>query len=230
MPLIRKPASAASASAASLTSPAAASQGLTTQALAQRLLSADEETRWTAARAASGLREHFAQLTDALTREASPRVREALFSSLSAASTPQAVESILPFIRSDDAQLRTGALDALRVMAPVVESYLPALLSDRDADVRVLACELVRDVPADRASTLLATLLDRELSANVCAAAVEVLAETGDAQALPALQACAARFRSNAFLEFSIRVTISRIHAQTVATPVGSPSLARPID
>ena len=91
---------------------------------------------------------------------------------------------MLPYLRSDDASLRTGALDALRAMpAAARAAHLPGLLADPDADVRLLSCELVRDLPEAEANRLLADLLERETEANVCAAAIEVLAEIGRPEA-----------------------------------------------
>jgi HEAT repeat protein len=85
------------------------------------------------------------------------------------------------------------------------------LLSDADPDIRLLVCEIARRLPQDQATALLCRLLERESTANVCAAAVDVLAETGDAAALPALARCAARFQDNAFLVFAIKVATTRI-------------------
>ena len=45
---------------------------------------------------------------------------------------------------------------------------------------------------------LLCALLSSETEANVCAAAIDVLAEVGGPEALPVLAACAERFRDNA--------------------------------
>ena len=101
-------------------------------------------------------------------------------------------------------------------MKTAVHPYLAQLLGDQDADVQLLACELTRNLPSEDASRLLCGLLDSELEANVCASAVEVLAEVGGAEALPILARCADRFRGTAFLEFSIKITADRIRAQTV--------------
>ena len=88
--------------------------------------------------------------------------------------------AMLPMLRSDDAALRTGALDALRSSVIATHELLPLLLNDRDVDVRILSCELARGLPSDEASRSLCALLDREVEINVCAAAVEVLAEVGN--------------------------------------------------
>ena len=124
------------------------------------------------------------------------------------------MELILPFLRSDDAPLRNGALDALRAMKGRISPYLPRLLEDGDSDVRLLACELVHNVPDDEAERLLCGLLEAEREPNVCASAVEVLAEIGGSGALQVLALCEERFRATPFLVFSIKVAADRIRSQ----------------
>ena len=80
-------------------------------------------------------------------------------------------------------------------MPQACRPHLPALLADSDADVRLLSCELARGLPDDEANRLLCDLLERETEKNVCAAAVEVLAEIGRPEALPALARCADALR-----------------------------------
>lgn len=203
MPLIRKPA------APGLAQPADAA------GVFAALGNGGDDERWAAARAAADLPDSAKALGEALLRESNPRVREAILTSLARISTAQSVEMVLPLLRSDDAGLRTGALDALRTMKEPVRAYVPQLLQDRDIDVRLLACELVRNFSSEEASSLLTDLLMRETEPNVCASAIEVLAEVGGAAVLPALAACAERFRGNAFLEFSIKITSDRIRTQS---------------
>ena len=179
------------------------------------LANGTDDERWAAARSVAEVPGGVQALGDALSRERNLRVREAIFTSLARIGTAQSVELVLPFLRSDDAPLRTGALDALRTMKGGVEPYMPQLLHDHDADVRLLACELARNLPSEAAAGLLCALLDSELEPNVCASAVEVLAEAGGPEALPVLARCADRFRGTPFLEFSIKVTADRISAQS---------------
>ena len=54
-------------------------------------------------------------------------------------------------------------------------------------------------------------ILATESQANVCAAAVEVLAEVGGPELLPALAECAARFPDDPFLAFAVQVASERI-------------------
>lgn len=183
----------------------------TPAAVLDALRSGTEEQRWAAARAAGDLPDSVAALARALPGETSPRVREAILTALTRIATPQCVEAVLPLLRSDDAQRRTGASDALAAMGAAAWPHLPTLLRDADSHVRILACVLVRGMPAEQAVPLLCELLESELEPNVCAAAVDVLAETGGPEALPALLRCAERFRSTPFLTFSIAIAVDRL-------------------
>lgn len=173
------------------------------------------EDRWAAARAAGDTPGGVEALTRALRTEEDPRVREAILTSLVRAGTPEAVAAILPYLHADDANLRAGALDALRVVPAALAAHLPGLLADPDADVRLLACDLARALPVGDAVGLLHPLLDRETEANVCSAAVEVLAEIAGPEVVPALENCARRFPGDPFLPFAIRVAAQRIGARS---------------
>lgn len=206
MPLVRKPSSG---------DPAAAATEPTLQRIRDDLASADEQVRWDAARAASGHGPFSDELARALATETSPRVRVAMFTSLAQTADAPAVAALQALLRSDDANLRIGALDALRLLVRDRPALVDALLADEDADIRILTCELARELPAARATALLVGLLRHESEPNVCAAAIDVLAEAGDASALPVLAECARRFAGTPFLGFAIDVAIQRLRAQT---------------
>ncbi|HTE36175.1 MAG TPA: HEAT repeat domain-containing protein [Reyranella sp.] len=195
MPLIRRPSPPSEPAAAV---PASLTEGTSDQ-------------RWAAVRATAGQPDGVSLLAAALAREGDPRVREAIFTGLARAATPESAAAVVPYIRSEDASLRAAALDALRAMPDASRPHIASLLADPDADVRLLSCELARGSPEGEANRLLCDLLDRETEKNVAAAAVEVLAETGRPEALPALARCAERFAGDSFLAFSIKVAIDRI-------------------
>ena len=170
--------------------------------------------RWSAARRLGERRDAGRILGDALAEEGDARVREALFTSLARLATPESVEAVIPCLRSDDSGLRTGALDALRDMIAAVRPRLPSLLADADPDVRVLCCDLVRELPAADATDLLCHVLEHEAEPNVCAAAIDVLAEIGEPAALPFLEKCGSRFHDQSFLIFAIKLAAGRIASQ----------------
>jgi hypothetical protein len=66
-------------------------------------------------------------------------------------------------------------------------------------------------MPVEKATRALCSLLENELHPNVCAAAVEVLAEVGTRDAVPTLEACAQRFSNTPFLPFAISTALARI-------------------
>lgn len=201
MPLVRKP-------------PGEPARSVPASFDAHALTAGSDDARWAAARTAASHPEAVGVLAAALPREHDPRVREAILTSLARIGSAESAAALLPFVRSDEASLRTGALDALRAMPAAVAPHLAALLSDRDADVRLLSCELVREQPEGDANRLLAAVLEREDEANVCAAALEVACEIGDRRLLAALTLCEQRFAADPFLGFSIAVTRERIEAQ----------------
>jgi HEAT repeat protein len=205
MPFVRKPTTPAAP-------PASSSEDDGASVLA-RLRSADPDERWSAARSAATVTGGAAALATALRVETDPHIRAALFTGLARVGTAQGSTELLNLLRSDQSSLRTGALDALRTLGAGLHELLPQLLSDADADIRILSCELARALPAEEASTLLCNLLAGEQDVNVCAAAVDVLAEVGTPDACPVLARCAARFARSPFLGFAVKTATDRINS-----------------
>jgi HEAT repeat protein len=150
-------------------------------------------------------------LAEALVHERDARVREAIFTALARIGASESAKVVLPYLRLNDANTRTGAMDALRAMPDACHPYLPELLADPDSDVRLLACDLVRDAGGAEGPRWLCALIETEPQANVCAAAVEALGEIADTTATPCLSRCAERFPVDPFLGFAIKVVIDRL-------------------
>jgi HEAT repeat protein len=150
-------------------------------------------------------------LSAALETEHDASVREAILTSLCQIATPESAAAIIPGIRSDNASVRRSALDALISTPQTAASHLPALLSDPDADVRLLSCEIVRSLPSKDATRLLTDVLKNDAAVNVCIAAADVLAEIGTMDAMDALAAAEARFPREAFLKFAMEAARERI-------------------
>ena len=176
--------------------------------------SPDADNRWTAARALAGHAEAVPALAAALGRETVTRVREAIITALIRVGDAPSVEAILPYLRSQDAGLRAAAVEALQALPAAIAPFMAQLFSDPDSDVRLLATELARNMKASDATSLLCDLIVREQHPNVCAAAIDVLAEVGTPDALPALEKCSARFASTPFLPFAISAAIARISGE----------------
>lgn len=202
MPLVRKP---------TPSSPATPSAQQDRSTLRQGLLSAEADVRWNAARALGEAAGDVPALATALAVETVPRVREAIMTALMRVGDGTSAAALVPYLRSSDAALRGAAIEALQSMPEATAPLVAKLLDDGDTDVRILAIELVRCMPAPDATRVLCEVLDTEEHPNVCASAVDALAELGTAEALPALQSCARRFAQTPFLPFAISVAIARI-------------------
>jgi HEAT repeat protein len=98
-------------------------------------------------------------------------------------------------------------------MPKACENHVSALLADPDPDIRILACELAREVSSDAMAMLLLNLIDTDPAVNVCASAIDVLAEIGSPAGIPALERCVLRFPDQPFLSFAVRVATARLAA-----------------
>jgi HEAT repeat protein len=173
--------------------------------------SPDAGTRWSAARALGGQANAVPALAAALSKEQVPHVREALITALMLVGDAASVTALLPYLRSRDPGERSAVIEALQALPGAVLPFMASLLEDSDSDVRILATELARTLPEADATHLLCELLEREQHCNVCAAAIDVLAEVGTREALPALRSCAERFAAKPFLPFAVSIAIARI-------------------
>jgi HEAT repeat protein len=143
--------------------------------------------------------------------EADSSVRSALFSTLAQLGGDEAVMALLPLLRSEDPELRNGAIGVLSGLAEAVAPHIEALLRDRDSDVRIFTVNLLGDLHHFRVVAWLEHVLMQDVAVNVVGAALEVLAEVGTAGSLPALQAVARRFPDDPFIGFAVDLAIERI-------------------
>lgn len=193
------------------TSPTAAQKSPNSRPSLTELDSPDADVRWRAVRGLAPEPTFVAPLAAALQRETVPRIREAIITALMRIGDRASAQTLLPYLRSQDAGMRVAAVDALQALPEATAPFMSALLTDPDSDVRILATELVRKVPVETATSLLVSLLERETHPNVCGAAIEVLTELGTPAALPSLRACAVRFADTPFLSFALSHAIARI-------------------
>src|SRR5690242_9170692 len=85
-------------------------------ALVGELRNPDPERRWSAARRLGDRPGAAAHLAAALSGETEPRVVEAIFTSLARRGGEESAAHLFPLLRSDDAALRVGAIEALQTM------------------------------------------------------------------------------------------------------------------
>lgn len=153
------------------------------------------------------------ELGRALAGEREPAVREALFTSLSALANESAAEALVTLLRSEDAALRNGAIEALAGMPQAVAPSIERLLRDPDPDVRIFTVNLLGELRHTEVNRWLSQVLAQESQVNVVAAAIEVLAETGGAAERPGLLRVRERFADDPFIGFATELALERIEA-----------------
>lgn len=179
--------------------------------LAAALAHADPEIRRSAARALADMPGGLDALAGALGGELDPRVREAITMGLLRIGSDAAVAALIRQLRSDDAALRSLVVETLQEMPVAAAPHLPDLLADPDPDVRILAAEIARSMPAEDAASLLADALAGEQHPNVAAGIVEVLIEIGTSDAVDALRIARRRFADEPFLPFAVDIALERL-------------------
>ena len=167
-----------------------------------------------AARELAGEAAAVTALSDALERETDDGCRHALLTSLLVCGGPEVQQRLLPLLRSEDAGLRNGVIEVLQGMPQLAGRYMDDLLSDPDSDVRIFAVNIMESLRHDRVPEWLRGVLERDEHVNVCAAAVDVLTEVGEADCLPALESLPQRFPGEPFIEFAAGVAARRIRGE----------------
>lgn len=183
------------------------------EGLLLQLSAGDAEQRRWAARDLAGVREAVPLLGARLPAEPDPRVREALFTTLAATGGTAAVDALMPLLRSEDAQLRNGAIEALAGMPMAVAPRIAALLRDADADVRIFTVNLLGELRHEQVVPWLLQVLRGEREVNVVAAAIEVLAEVGSPEHVAPLREAAQRYPDDPFIAFAADTAAARIEA-----------------
>ena len=107
-------------------------------------------------------------------------VRSIILTGLIVNKSPAVVAGLLPLLGSEDANLRNGAIEALQQMPDEVAPHVEAMLADPDSDVRILAVNVLSALPHPMVPEWLRRVVTTDPHVNVCAAALDALAEVGE--------------------------------------------------
>jgi HEAT repeat protein len=157
-----------------------------------------------AAHAPSSETKPAASLLDAWRGEQDMSKREALIAAIAASQDAAKTDALMRIVEEGDAASRNFAILAWQGLSAHEVLRGAALLESANADARVLALSVLQAAPGRDVEPLLIGLLSTEADVNVCAAAVELLAECGTRAASPALLAARERFADNEFVAFVI--------------------------
>lgn len=166
--------------------------------------------RW-AARDLAAFPEASGVLIERLQVETEPSVREALLMSIAMIGDSIAVGGLVDCLRSDDAQLRNEAIDAMKLLPDAVSPIMSGLLADSDPDVRIFGVNILESLRHSDVEKWLVEVISRDQHVNVCATAVDLLGEVGTEAALAPLAALKARFPDEPYIAFAADLALKRI-------------------
>jgi hypothetical protein len=175
------------------------------------LASGDSATRRRAAHALSRMPDAVPVVCAHLANEQSLSVRSIILTGLIINRSRSVVAGLLPLLRSEDANLRNGAIEALQQMPDEVAPYVDAMLADADSDVRIFAVDVLAALPHPMVPEWLCRVVKSDPHVNVCAAALDALAEAGNPDVIPVLEELGGRFSDVSFIRFAVNVAIRRI-------------------
>lgn len=181
--------------------------------LVAQLADADAGVRRWAARDLAAHPGAAANVCARLPLEPDASVRAVLFSCAAALGGAAVVQAMVQLLRSEEPALRNGAIEVLAQLPDAVAPHIDALLRDTDSDVRIFSVNLLSELHHPRVPQWLQQVLERDDAVNVVGAALDVLAEVGGREALPALHAARRRFAGDDYIAFTASLAIDRIEA-----------------
>lgn len=194
-----------------LSSAAVADGTLDPALLAGRLRHGTLAERRDAARQLALLPGSSPMLVEQLEEEHEPLVREALMLALARQGDDCAVRALLDCLRSEDAALRSDAIELLKTAGNQHPELIREALSDLDADVRILALGILESLRHPDVEQWLIEVIEHDTHANVCACAIDLLYEVGTPRAIPALEECRERFAHEDYLIFAVELALGRL-------------------
>ncbi len=169
------------------------------------------ERRW-AAKDLADFKDSATDLVKRLLSEEDLSVREQIFLSLMVIAGDVAIQGMISCLKSDDASLRNQAIETLKQMPDLIEPYIERLLKDPDVDTRIFAINILESLRHPKVIKWLVEVIENDHNVNVCANALDLLAEVGNESALPAIEAVKARFKEEPYIQFVADLAVKRIN------------------
>ena len=159
--------------------------------------------RWAARDLTNNLAARQAIL-DQIDKEANPYVIEALFSAIQGMCDEGIAQSLINKLRSEDAQVRNGAIEIFQSQPDLFAAHVKELLMDDDPDTRIFAADIIGVIRHPDARLWLHDLAMYDDNINVVGTAIDKLAEVGDTSTLPVLDSVSKRFGDASYITFAI--------------------------
>jgi HEAT repeat protein len=179
--------------------------------LIRELDASDAGARRWAARDLAAYPSASAALLARLQREDEVSVREVILTALMRIGDPASVSGLVTCLRSEDANLRNEAIEAMKSLPVEVAPIMRGLLVDEDPDVRIFAINILESLRHPDVEAWLIEVIEQEPMVNVCGTAVDLLSEVGSSASRDALERLKARFASEPYIQFAAALALKRI-------------------
>ena len=143
--------------------------------------------------------------------ESDAGLREAILTNLVRIGGVKAARPLIDSLRSDEALLRNAVIESLQSMGESIAPEIERLLDDENPDLRIYAVNIIQSLRTPRVPDIALKVIATDPHVNVCAAAVDILAEVGRPEMVDELRAVADRFPDHPFLAFAVRAAVKRI-------------------
>jgi len=168
------------------------------------------ERRW-AARDLANYSDASRYLLDHLDNEKNISVREVIISSLLKIRDEIAINGLIDYLKSDDAHLRNSAIEALKQIPDEVSPYIDKLIHDSEPDVRIFTINILESLRHPNVIKWLVEVIEKDQNLNVCATALDLLAEVGTEETIPAIKKLKDRFKDEPYIQFTVDIALRRI-------------------
>jgi HEAT repeat protein len=180
--------------------------------LKAQLASSEAELRRAAILELSKHPDSTALLTAHLKDEPSAIVRETIFTALARLGDATAIASLADCLRTEDANLRNGAIEALKLLPEQTARIIPKLLADQNSDVRILTISILESLRHPKVESWLIEVLEKDPHLNVCGSALDLMVEVGSEMSKKAIEGIKLRFPNEPYIQFTADLALKRIN------------------
>ena len=140
-----------------------------------------------------------------------PLAREAALTSLARLEGPFPAQALVALMLQGDSVNRNAAIETLGCLGERAVDALASLLARVDAEGRIYALTALERIGGPRAAELALSVACEDADVNVCAAAIEVVAQNGVSAMTATLNRIAAKFPDQPYLAFAVRTAQKRL-------------------
>jgi len=171
------------------------------------------ERRW-AARDLVQYKESSSYLIEQLMKEKDIATREIIVSSLITIGDEIAISGLIDCLKSDDAHLRNLAVEALKQVPEMIAPHIEDLLKSTVPDIRIFAINILEGLKHPNVVKWLNEVIEKDNNVNVCSTALDLLAEIGTVESIPAIKKLKERFKNEPYIQFVSDTVLRRIGEQ----------------